>query len=251
MLLFSFSLVAGLWINPARSTTPPPAVVDCQQRINHAYNLLDQFQQQRAQQQEIAELHFSSGTTYRRPGQKKLTTTTARFTLLSKAGHAYLSNGEVDLYQDGEVQVSIIRSQRTILITSAQAQMPNAFSRLLQMREQLRDQATVTRCTLQASKGHTPAQRSIEVRPRPGSAMASKVASVTYWLDPRTDALRRMIMYYPPGVGLQSASLEVEALRVKKQDASLDLPALRQVFGPDNRLLPTYRSFTVQDQRRS
>lgn len=249
--LFTALLLAQL-MPPARPVPPPlPAATDCQQRINHAYEQFDQLQQQRTQQQAIAELHFISGTTYRPPGQKKLKTTTTRFTLLSKADHAYLSNGDIDLYQDGEVQVSVMRSQRTILITAAQAQLPDAFSRLLQMREQLKTQAVVTRCALQAGKGRTPAQRFIEVRPQSSSTMVRKVVSIAYWLDPRTDALRRMVMYYPTDAGLHSASLEMESARLKKQDAAIDLPALRQVFGPDKQLLPAYRSFTVQDQRRS
>lgn len=245
------SATALLWqlVTPPRPTSAPPAA-DGQQRINHAFEQFDQLQRQRTQQQAIAELRFSSGTTYRPPGQKKLTTTTAHFTLLSKANHAYLSNGDIDLYQDGEVQVSVMHSQRTILITAAQAQMPDAFSRLLQMREQLKTQAAVTQCALQGGKGAAMPQRYLQVRPLPGSTMVRKVASISYWLDPQTDALRRMVMYYPADAGLHSASLEMESMRLKKQDAAVDLPALRQVFDSENHLLPAYRSFTVQDQRR-
>jgi hypothetical protein len=242
MFLISTALLLWQLMSPPWPTPAPPAVLDCQQRINRAYEQFDQLQQQRTQQQAIVELHFRSGTTYRPPGQKKLTTTTAHFTLLSKAKHAYLSNGDIDLYQDGEIQVSIMRSQRTILITTAQAQLPDAFSRLLQMREQLKAQATVTQCALQTSKG--------AMRPRPGSAMVHKVTSIAYWLDPRTDALQRMVLYYPADTGLHSASLEMESIRLKKQDAAVELPALRQVFDADNHLLPHYRSFTVRDQRR-
>jgi hypothetical protein len=244
MLFFSFLLLGEF------ATLSPPAS-DCQQRLSHAYDQFDQLQQQRVQQQGIVEIHFTSGTTYRPPGQQKPTTTTAHFTLLSKADHAYLSNGEVDLYQDGEVQVSIIRSQHTILITAAQAQMPNAFNQLLKMREQLKTQAAVTQCSLQAGKGRVATRRFIEVRPLPGSAMIGKVSSISYWLDPRTDALRQMIMYYPLRSGLYSASLVVDSQRIKKQDVAIDRPALRQVFGQDNQLLPAYREFKVQDQRRS
>jgi hypothetical protein len=249
MLFLSTALLLGQLMAPPRPAPQPPAATDCQQRVNHAYEQFEQLQQQRTQEA-IVELHFSSGTTYRPPGQKKLTTTTAHFTLLSKAKHAYLSNGDIDLYQDGEVQVSIMRSQQTILITAAQAQLPDAFSRLLQMREQLKTQATITQCALQASKGAMPAQRFIEMRPRPGSAMVGKVTSIAYWLDPRTDALRRMVLYYPDEAGLHSASLEMESIRLKKQDAAVELPALRQVFDSENHLLPVYRSFSVRDQRR-
>jgi hypothetical protein len=246
MLFFSMLLLGRV----ANGPVAPPAP-DCQLRLKHAYEQIDQLQRQRIRQQAIAELHFTSGTTYRPPGQKKLKTTTAEFTLLSKGNHAYLSNGDIDLYQDGEVQVSIMHSQRTIMITAAQAQMPDAFNQLLQMREQLQTQTTVTRCDLQAGKGKALTQRLVEVRPRPGSTIVRKVASISYWLDPRTDALRRMVMYYPSDVGLYSASLELKSTQLIKQNPAVDQPALRQVFDANNQLLPAYRSFTVQDQRRS
>jgi hypothetical protein len=77
---------------------------------------------------------------------------------------------------------------------------------------------------------------------RPGAPRP--VAAVAYELDSRTDARRRMTMYYP----LHRATLLIELRAYKAQEASGQGSALSHVPGPDQ-LLPAYRPYQLLAQR--
>lgn len=239
-------LALGLLLTAARPvTTPSPAeAADCQRRVARAYVWLDQLQQH--QQRQALELRLTLYTTFVPPGRKELTTTTAHMRLVTQGTHSFWTTGEADCYQDGQVQVTVARAQRLILITAAPAQSGDMLARWLSMRQEMKTQATVTECRVEAG-----GKRYILMRPQPGTPMAGQVTSLAYWLHPRTDELHRLTLSYPPGYGARSVSMVLDGQRLKPSDAAVDKPALRQVFDSNKRLLPAYRTFTVQDQRRN
>jgi hypothetical protein len=236
--LLSASLLALRGLLPG----PPAKDPDCQQHVDRAYQQLARWQHIPAGQ--VLVLHFAAETTSRAPGKKVPTTSTSHFTLMSRPGQSYLATGDTEIYQDGKVQVSIARAQRTILLTASQPNTPNALSQWVQMREQVQHQTTITACTLPTSS-----QRLIVARPLVGSSLIGKVASITYLLDARTDALRKMTMYYPLDYGVSSVALVIESQQYTTQAASLQGSALSHVLGPDKQLLPAYRHYQLQDQR--
>lgn len=236
-LPFLFSLLA-------LGATPRPAA-DCQQHLDRAYEQLARWQHTAPGQ--VLLLRFAAQTTYQPPGKKNLATATAHYLLVSRQDKTYCAGGDTEVYQDNQVQVSIARGQRTILITRTPPNRAAALAPWLKMRAQLQGETTITQCTV---RGSGPAAvRQVEARPLPGSTLIGKVAAMSYQLDSRTDALRSMTMYYPPNYGMHSATLLIESQAYKTQDANVQGTALSHVLGPDQQLLPAYRHYQLLDQR--
>ena len=79
--------------------------------------------------------------------------------------------------------------------------------------------------------------------------MAGKVTKIAYWLDGRTDALQKLTMEYPAGNRIVRAAILFENQGWKEKDPTVDVSPIQQVLGPDNRLLPAYRTYELQDHR--
>jgi hypothetical protein len=165
---------------------------------------------------------------------------------MSRKGRTYVSNGEVDLYQDQQSQVCVARVQRTVVITAV-AGGGGAQTPLVQLRNQAIGQTRITKCVVIKTKQGS--QRRISAVPVLPNPLVGKVNLIEYWLDGRTDALQKMTMYYPAGTRMNSASMVLQGQSWKANDPAVDVAPVRQVLGPDNKRLPAYRTYELQDLR--
>lgn len=241
-----FFLCSTLLVARAGSGDPLPAVgADCKRRVQHAYSLLVQAQQR--QQGRVAVIRFLSETVYQVPGQKQPAKTVSRFVFMTKNNHTYISNGEMTVYQDAQTQVSVVRGQRMVLITQVPAGKAGELAPWAEFRSQLVAQSRITQCTVVDTKNGP--QRRITAVPVAPSPMLGKVTVVEYWLDGRTDALQRLYMQYPMGSQVMKAGVVFEEQSWKNNDPAVDVAPLRQVLGANNKLLPPYQTYELQDQR--
>ena len=223
----------------------PAASADCKRRVQHAYSLLDQARQ--LQQGRVAVIRFLSETVYQAPGRKQPTKTVSRFVLMSKKNHTYISNGEVAVYQDLQTQVCVVQAHRTVLITQVPAGKVGGLALWEQFRSQAVAQSRITQCLVVNTKDGP--QRRITAVPVAPSAMVGKVTTIEYWLDGRTDALQRLYMQYPAGSQVVKAGVVFEGQSWKDDDPAVDVAPLRQVLGANDKLLPIYQTYELQDQR--
>lgn len=244
-LRFFFFLSTLLVARLASGGTSPAVAADCKRRVLHAHGLLEQIQQH--QNGRVAVVRFLSETVHRVPGQQQPAKTVSRFVMMSKNNHTYLSNGEMTVYQDQQTQVCVVQAQRVVLITEVPTGTAGALAPWAQLRDQIVKQAHVTNCVVVSTKKGL--QRRITIVPVAPSAMAGKITRIEYWLDGRTDALQKMTMHYPAGGQITSAGLVLEGQSWKDRDPAVDLPPVRQVLGPDNKRLPAYQAYQLQDQR--
>ena len=228
---------------PGRASAP--AGPTCKERVLHAYTLLLKAQQ--ARQNEVAVVRFTAESVAVPPGKKDAQKTTSRFLLMSRQGHTYLSNGEVDLYQDGKHQVSVLHDQHLIMITLTDGPTAAQTAPWLRIRDELLNYMQGVECkTLTGTSGP---ERIVRLVPVPTSKLIGKIKTVEYRLNTQTDALRKVTVYYPSGSGIVSSAVTFQSQSWKSQDPTVDRAALRQVFGADNKVLAAYRSFEIQDYR--
>jgi len=247
MKLFYLSVLITpvLLLSPNPGAPGADSAREALQHIARAHKQLAEAQH--GQRDKIAVVQYSAETTYTDLRLKKLTTSTAHFKLVSRAGTTFLTNGELDVYQDKQIQICIARAQRSILIT--QAQVGEKLAPWTKLQADLVTQSLVADNSLVK----TPAglQRRITLLPTAASLLKGHVGSIEYYLNSRTDAPTRITMYYPAQAGLHSAAIVFEGQSWKTTDAAVDQPILSHVYGPNQQLLPVYQGFKVQDLRKS
>lgn len=243
LLSAGLALAAG----PAPVAGVPAAVAAAsKRRIVHAHELLEQAQQRH--QGQVAVVRVLSETVSQAAGQRRPTTNKAPLRLLSRGTHSYFSTGEVEVYQDGQTQVCVLRGEHTVLITQVKSTgAAGSLAPWTRMRQQAVEHTQVTESRVQTARGGT--WRHICTVPIAPSALVGQVTRLEYWLDAQTDAVHEIAMYYPAGSRVQRAGMVFEGQTWKAADPAVDLPPLAHVLGPDQRLLPAYRGYQLLDQR--
>jgi hypothetical protein len=224
---------------------PASSHEDCKAYIQEAYRLLRELNAYDVHKGLQVEYLQTSKIRQKVEGNQQIDD---HITIMAKHNKVVWKGKDLEVYKDGEYQVSIFKDQKTIYITDIK---DNPHQKLQLegfggIQDSLVAKSKILSCHLDEDKQ----QRVVTIQPDAPFRKRLKLDSITFILDATTSQLKNLQIRYGEGHDLEMLTLEISGMALSIEEVPFSGLAIHKVFDARGMIHHKYKGFQLVDVRK-